>query len=273
MALALDCDARSEVGRRANNEDAVFASSRVAAVADGVGGAVAGEVASWAIIHAIIHLDKCRLQGSLSRAVAHAIGWGNQTIGFIAECRPEHAGMSTTLTAVALGDDETFVIANIGDSRTYLLRDGALTQLTHRSTGKLSGILSPDGRYVYYLDDEQGNEIGHYVRVPFAGVGFATSSDPALRTPAARLSKPPGTTWARRAQRRRDDQRIGKHTAPCARANQRRASARRCGHGARKPLGDAGRIGVVQLMDPLELILALLVGARHAAHGATEHVR
>src|SRR5690349_9190483 len=46
---------------------------------------------------------------------------------------------------------------------------GALTQLTQRSTGKPMGVLSPDGRYVYYLDDEQGNEIGHYVRIPFAG--------------------------------------------------------------------------------------------------------
>jgi PPM family protein phosphatase len=128
--LALDCDARSEVGRRANNEDAVYASPRVAAVADGVGGAVAGEVASWAIIHAIIHLDKCRLEGSLSRAVAHAVAWGNQTIGFIAECRPEMAGMSTTLTAVALDEAGAYVVANVGDSRTYLLRDGVLVRLT-----------------------------------------------------------------------------------------------------------------------------------------------
>src|ERR687885_432903 len=46
---------------------------------------------------------------------------------------------------------------------------GDLTQLTDRPEGILFGILSPDGRYVYYLDDRQGNEIGHFVRVPFAG--------------------------------------------------------------------------------------------------------
>lgn len=44
---------------------------------------------------------------------------------------------------------------------------GALRQLTERPAGILSGALSGDGRYVYYLDDEQGNEIGHFVRIPF----------------------------------------------------------------------------------------------------------
>jgi dienelactone hydrolase len=46
---------------------------------------------------------------------------------------------------------------------------GELTQLTDRPEGKPLGVISPDGRYVYYLDDQQGNEIGHYVRVPFEG--------------------------------------------------------------------------------------------------------
>jgi dipeptidyl aminopeptidase/acylaminoacyl peptidase len=46
---------------------------------------------------------------------------------------------------------------------------GGLTQVTDRPEGILFGILSPDGRYVYYLDDRQGNEIGHFVRIPFAG--------------------------------------------------------------------------------------------------------
>ncbi|MCK5527042.1 MAG: S9 family peptidase [Candidatus Latescibacteria bacterium] len=46
---------------------------------------------------------------------------------------------------------------------------GNLTQLTNRPEGVMYGVLSPDGRFVYYLDDQQGNEIGHYVRVPFEG--------------------------------------------------------------------------------------------------------
>jgi PPM family protein phosphatase len=127
--LTLQCAARTDVGRRPNNEDAVFASPRLAAVADGVGGAAAGEVASRTLINALVHVDKCRLAGSLDDALAAGIAWGNETIGFIAGCRPAMAGMSTTVTAVALGDDGC-VVANLGDSRTYLLRDGALSQLT-----------------------------------------------------------------------------------------------------------------------------------------------
>ena len=129
MGLTLESAAQTDVGRRPNNEDAVFASPRLVAVADGVGGAAAGEVASQTLIIALAHVDKCRLAGRLDEALAAGIAWGNETIGFIADCRPAMAGMSTTVTAVALGDDG-YVVANLGDSRTYLLRGGALTQLT-----------------------------------------------------------------------------------------------------------------------------------------------
>src|SRR5262245_34030920 len=115
-ALALECAARSDVGRRTNNEDAIYFSPRVVAVADGVGGHAAGEVASqWAIM-AIAQLDKSRLGKPLDAALLDAVAWGNQTIGFISECQPHTAGMSTTLTAVALSDDGAYVLANIGDS-------------------------------------------------------------------------------------------------------------------------------------------------------------
>ena len=62
---------------------------------------------------------------------------------------------------------------------------GTLTQLTHRPEGKTSGIISPDGRHVYCLDDDQGNEIGHYVRVPFEG------GEPEDLTP----DMPPYSSW------------------------------------------------------------------------------
>ena len=86
--LILECTARTDVGRRPNNEDAVFASPRLAAVADGVGGAAAGEVASRTLINALIQVDKCRLEGRLEDALAAGIARGNDTIGFIASCRP-----------------------------------------------------------------------------------------------------------------------------------------------------------------------------------------
>src|SRR4051794_8303224 len=128
--LALECAARNDIGRRANNEDAVFTSPRVAAVADGVGGAAAGEGASHRIVDSLALLDRSRLDIPLDAALENAIAWGNESIGFIASARPQLAGMSTTLTAVALSNEGMYVIANIGDSRTYLLRDGALTQLS-----------------------------------------------------------------------------------------------------------------------------------------------
>src|SRR5262245_39791111 len=46
---------------------------------------------------------------------------------------------------------------------------GALRQLTNRPEGQLFGTLSPDGRFVYYLNDQMGNEIGHFARLPYAG--------------------------------------------------------------------------------------------------------
>src|SRR3954463_3008768 len=145
--LMLECSARSDVGRRPNNEDAMFASPRLCAVADGVGGAAAGEVASRAAIDALVHFDKCLLDQPLADALAAAVASGNERIGFIAECRPEMAGMSTTLTAVALGD-EGYVLANVGDSRTYLLRDGALTRLSRDDSYVQllidNGTLTPD---------------------------------------------------------------------------------------------------------------------------------
>jgi PPM family protein phosphatase len=128
-ALALECAARTDPGRvRDHNEDSVFATPRLAAVADGVGGHAAGEVASQVAIGAMASLEKRWLGAPLAHELAAAVRDGNEKIGFIASCRPAMAGMATTLTAVALREE--YVVANIGDSRTYLLRDGALEQLT-----------------------------------------------------------------------------------------------------------------------------------------------
>jgi PPM family protein phosphatase len=130
-ALTLEATARTDTGPvRANNEDAVFAGPRLVAVADGVGGAAAGEVASRLAIDAVAHLAGRRLDAPLEAELADAVATANDTIGFVAGCRPLMAGMSTTLTTVALDDDGGYVLVNVGDSRTYLLRDGALTRLS-----------------------------------------------------------------------------------------------------------------------------------------------
>jgi PPM family protein phosphatase len=128
--LTMRCVARSEIGRRGNNEDAVFFSPRLAAVADGVGGANAGEVASGWAINQMVNLDKRRLTLELGDALAAAVSETNETLRFLSDCRPEWSGMGTTLTAVALSNEGEYLIANVGDSRSYLRREGRLRQLT-----------------------------------------------------------------------------------------------------------------------------------------------
>lgn len=129
-SLALRSAVRTDVGPvRPQNEDAVFASERMVAVADGVGGRAAGEVASALVVNELVALDKRIPAAPLPDALADAILAGNDALAFVASCRPESAGMSTTLTTVAL-DGGGFVVASIGDSRAYLLRDGVLTRLT-----------------------------------------------------------------------------------------------------------------------------------------------
>lgn len=121
--------ARTHPGlRRSHNEDSVLGTPRLVAVADGVGGAAAGEVASATAILALAHLEKCWLSEPLPIALETAIRDGNDRIRFIADCRPQLAGMGTTVTAVAIEYD--YVVANVGDSRSYLYRDGVLAQLT-----------------------------------------------------------------------------------------------------------------------------------------------
>lgn len=128
--LAMRCAIRSDVGRRANNEDAVFGTARLAVVADGVGGAAAGEVASRSVINEMMSLDKRRLSKRLDFELRDALLSANATLRFLIASRPELAGMASTVTAVALSNGGRYLVANVGDSRTYLYRKGALRQLT-----------------------------------------------------------------------------------------------------------------------------------------------
>ncbi|SDQ34492.1 PP2C family protein-serine/threonine phosphatase [Thermostaphylospora chromogena] len=148
MAHILRYAAGSDVGlRREQNEDSAYASSRILAVADGMGGYAHGEVASSVAIAAIAALDdSLRTAGpgldlvATMRTVVKEI---NHTLGGMAEEDPGLRGMGTTLTAM-LWEGRTFALAHIGDSRAYLLRDGALYQITHDHT--LVQTLVDDGR-------------------------------------------------------------------------------------------------------------------------------
>jgi serine/threonine protein phosphatase PrpC len=139
--------ARSDVGlRRKANEDSGYASPRLLAVADGIGGHAHGEVASSAVIAAMSALDDKLAQigeGDLLATMEQAVRDVNRKLREMAGSAPSLKGMGTTLTAM-LWHGNRFVLAHVGDSRAYLLRDGTLYQITRDHT--LVQSLVDDGR-------------------------------------------------------------------------------------------------------------------------------
>lgn len=134
MTLVLRYAARSDRGLvRANNEDSVYAGARLLALADGMGGHAAGEVASQLVIAALAHLDDDEPGGDLLSKLNTAVGQGNGAIAAHVEADPELDGMGTTLTAILFAGNRLGLV-HIGDSRGYLLRDGELTQITKDDT-------------------------------------------------------------------------------------------------------------------------------------------
>ncbi len=120
---------RSDTGRQRNaNEDSFFVRAPIFVVADGMGGAQAGEVASKAAADAF---DIDLPQGSPERVLRETIATANRTIHDLARADPSRAGMGTTLTAaIVSAEREEVAIGHVGDSRAYRLRDGRLEQLT-----------------------------------------------------------------------------------------------------------------------------------------------
>ena len=134
MTLVLRYAARSDRGLvRANNEDSVYAGARLLALADGMGGHAAGEVASQLVIAALAHLDDDEPGGDLLAKLDVAVRAGNSAIAAQVEMEPELEGMGTTLTAILFAGNRIGLV-HIGDSRGYLLRDGELTQITKDDT-------------------------------------------------------------------------------------------------------------------------------------------
>ncbi len=134
MTLVLRYAARSDRGLvRANNEDSVYAGARLLALADGMGGHAAGEVASQLVIAALAHLDDDEPGGDLLSKLDAAVREGNSAIAAHVEADPELEGMGTTLTAILFAGNRLGLV-HIGDSRGYLLRDGELTQITKDDT-------------------------------------------------------------------------------------------------------------------------------------------
>lgn len=160
--MELKVGARSDVGMiRSGNEDNFFAEADerrgVFVVADGMGGHAAGEVASEMAVQ-IVARNLLGLATVLDRAAAEkleqAMRDANRAIYDRMLAEVDKQGMGTTASVLVLSDNQ-FLIGQIGDSRIYLLRDGALTQLTkdHSYVQEQvdAGLLTPEqARYHPY---------------------------------------------------------------------------------------------------------------------------
>ncbi len=126
----------SDLGRqRQGNEDNLFVRAPLFVVADGMGGAQAGEVASQM---AVDSFDTGMPGGKPSEGLVQIIEAANRAIHDRSRTDARTAGMGTTVTAAYVGEREV-TIAHVGDSRAYVLRDGDLVRLTqdHSLVGEL----------------------------------------------------------------------------------------------------------------------------------------
>ena len=147
MALSIVEQAgRTDVGRqRTANEDSLVVQPPLFAVADGMGGAKAGEVASAVAVQAV---EGARESGEPAEAqLAEIVRDANRRIYDLAVADESRRGMGTTLTLAKVHGDEVS-LAHVGDSRAYRLRDGELSQLTrdHSLVAELerSGQITPE---------------------------------------------------------------------------------------------------------------------------------
>ena len=146
MLRVIEQYAGTDTGRqRRANEDSVLARSPLFVVADGMGGAQAGEVASRIAVESFQPGLQDASEPEL--ALATLAQAANARIHELSHANAEQAGMGTTLTAAYVGEDDV-AIAHVGDSRAYCLRDGQLLRLTddHSLVDELirQGRLTPE---------------------------------------------------------------------------------------------------------------------------------
>jgi PPM family protein phosphatase len=112
---------------RSRNEDSAYAGRWLCAVADGMGGHAAGNVASATVVDAVRRFDTAAGTGQLTEVMGTAVRAANSQLA--AASAGSRAGMGSTLTAM-LWSGTHVAVAHIGDSRAYLLRGGSLRQIT-----------------------------------------------------------------------------------------------------------------------------------------------
>jgi protein phosphatase len=123
VTISVEAAGRTHVGLvRRRNEDSIYIGRSLFAVADGLGGHTAGDIASASVIEALQLHDRLVDPADLSAALGRAVSAANEALRQRIETEPELAGMGSTLVAM-LWSRTAAVLANVGDSRAYLLRD------------------------------------------------------------------------------------------------------------------------------------------------------
>ena len=190
---ALRWGAATDVGMvRSNNEDSLLVASPVFAVADGMGGHAGGEVASNIAVATLKAAFDGGDNSHTRDALAEAVRRANEAIYERASTDPGLRGMGTTLTAVALVDedgDDVLAVVQVGDSRAYRMRDGELEQLTddHNVAEEMVriGRITPDEATVHphrhmltrALGIQPDVEVDCFGVTPFAGDRYLLASD------------------------------------------------------------------------------------------------
>ena len=131
MALTFHYAARSDVGLvRKDNQDSGYAGPHLLVVADGMGGHAGGDIASATVVTELVEIDHDSLTAAeASTQLGRAITAANDEIARTFADNPELEGMGTTVTAIMRARNK-LILAHIGDSRAYLLREGRLAQIT-----------------------------------------------------------------------------------------------------------------------------------------------
>ncbi|SYZ33117.1 PP2C family protein-serine/threonine phosphatase [Propionibacterium australiense] len=129
--FSLDVSAHSEIGLvRKNNQDSAYASPTMIIVADGMGGAAAGDLASAATIQELARADTPHEGEQMLEVMAGILTKANDQLADLITADPELDGMGTTVCG-AMFSGTQLGLAHIGDSRGYLLHNGTLSRLTH----------------------------------------------------------------------------------------------------------------------------------------------
>lgn len=134
MSIQLRYAAFSDVGLvRSNNQDGGYASPHLLVVADGMGGAAAGDIASSVTVGHLVAVDDVHAADDLLPLLRRAVEAAHDDMLELVAENPKMAGMGTTCIAMLRASNKLAMV-HIGDSRAYLLRDGKLGQVTHDHT-------------------------------------------------------------------------------------------------------------------------------------------